>query len=747
MIKKITLATFLPLILISCGGEKGLENVHATGFVVTSAPIANAEITTTDSNPYALDLPSAPTTISNSNGLFYTKDFLSNAKWLYTTIKLPQISANATAKLIAPLPSSVEGYATGEFSTYINIPNTLVAAYMISNPGVSLSEAQIKITNYLGLPSGYDLGPGLLNNNKLFSPSKFISAATSKTTFDDYVKQEIEKISRDSTYTNPYTSVTLQGIFSFIAENIAKGALSAVGGRAANSLLDAIGFSSGSPAPEMYTDPAIISGINGLKDDLASVQKNMLDLKTSLNSGIDYISKDVARVKQEVIYSQYQNVANPTVAIASQINAIYTDLKQVIAVTPAMYAEQRYAWDSKLASVYDRTCQILKSGGDESLNTTISGSAAGTGSIVVTASKLFAAKRFYSYTDSENYQKVLDYFNSLSQALYVLIDFYYAAGVVLDPVIGYGNCSSLSYTSNGLPLKRGPGVLGERLSAATKYLAQQEYLTTIRPIPLNSNVIIDKKSGLMIYTTPVSQKNIIFMGSSSPSVSQKLIQQYGGGVDCAFAQSPFVESGFKSPELTNLGISANTNFNLLQPLPSFASIGLEQPNPDAVSSCYRDYVQTNPKQFLSTATKYASGVDIAKGWRLPTYKEAMSIWADDSTGTYSAYIDPIATLVFNGWPSTLTEFDFKRAQITSGPARKRLAIDGKSANPYSSDARCPQDQLFGMTVSPFDLSLACSAYNSEVLNPLTAAFLPVHVIPVRTLTEVEKTGAGGYFYQ
>jgi hypothetical protein len=104
----------------------------------------------------------------------------------------------------------------------------------------------------------------------------------------------------------------------FVGTNVAKGALSWVGGEVAGWILGDI-FGTNGPSNQ-----DVLDAIDALGKELTGIEATLESLEEQLNTSFDEIQQALIKINQEALYIAWQNVNNQIVVYMNQINTQYS---------------------------------------------------------------------------------------------------------------------------------------------------------------------------------------------------------------------------------------------------------------------------------------------------------------------------------------------------------------------------------------------------------------------------------------
>lgn len=211
---------------------------------------------------------------------------------------------------------------------YVNPVTTMVSRLLDRRPQLGLLRAQILVRLFLGLPVNASLGAALREGkyfqSSYFSQSKFMAAANHYGSFDGYLEKLLSEAIYNRQLRHPFrppgNSGQLGGIASFLAENLAKGALSWAAGQGAGWVAQSAGL----------TTPGATA------DDIAQLQESL----DNLQSSVDQLSKQLDAATQEILaallQTQYSLLASPALALGAQVNGVESDLTYFVEGCPPL---------------------------------------------------------------------------------------------------------------------------------------------------------------------------------------------------------------------------------------------------------------------------------------------------------------------------------------------------------------------------------------------------------------------------
>lgn len=219
------------------------------------------------------DLPDAFTLVAEdvscSNGMAAT-----------ATIAGPDAkAAQATSALpfyVGQMKAEVLHYDPAQDIVHVSPVTTLIAVYRERHPDTDYQTAQTKVKHFLGIPESVDLSVAPDLSEMHFSVAQFITEAEVAGSAELLLETLLAEMQADPSATHPFYSYAVSasvalgvgGAIDFVADNLAKGALSEIGGQSMGWLLSSIGVN---------FDPAA-KAIKEMQADLATIKNSLAEL-------------------------------------------------------------------------------------------------------------------------------------------------------------------------------------------------------------------------------------------------------------------------------------------------------------------------------------------------------------------------------------------------------------------------------------------------------------------------------------
>ncbi|UCF05215.1 MAG: hypothetical protein JSV33_15055 [bacterium] len=380
------------------------------------------------------------------------------------TLRIVAENAKCSDDLLTELKTEVRNFDPTRDIIHINPVTTLLVTYIERFPDIDYEEAQANVKRFLTIPNAIDLRNNLDVAESHFSIMQFLAEAKMQGGVEPLLAHLLEEMEADPLATHPFYAVGLQVrcasvVIGYIAEKLASGALSYVGGEAFGWVLDKIGI--GFPDA---TDMAIKEMQNDLKDI-----KNMLTgLSVQLDNVYSSLLKEIEQTNYDVRVGQLLPLINTTKTVWEDLTFLAG--VKVTAETP----DETKAWvaeeQARLKVVIGQ--QLLPQMDAIQHQQTGIGGAEG---LIQIWSKVVASRhRFLSNKDSEMIHAQFDYFDSLQLSLFGLMIEYYHAAMPKD-------------------------LAKDKLkSLIDNYMEGREKQLTIRPLMIPDNAVMETRTGLMI---------------------------------------------------------------------------------------------------------------------------------------------------------------------------------------------------------------------------------------------------------
>ncbi len=226
------------------------------------------------------------------------------------------------------LSADVRNYNPVKDVVYVNPVTTMVTGVLLRHPEFSLEQAQARVRRFLGMPADASLGAALRETQSFqsayFSESAFLQQANEHGGLVYFMGDLVNQMLANQGAVHRFPSTALQsssgGIASFIAKNLAAGALTWAEGQGLGWVAQSAG---------LITPGATAAQIDQLQQSLDSLQ-----------SSVDQLSKQMAQATQEILNeltkTQYLIIATQAVALASDVNVAEQNLDYYVDGCPPL---------------------------------------------------------------------------------------------------------------------------------------------------------------------------------------------------------------------------------------------------------------------------------------------------------------------------------------------------------------------------------------------------------------------------
>ncbi len=220
------------------------------------------------------------------------------------------------------LSSDVLNFDLVHGAVYVNPVTTLVSRLLAESKGhLTLQQARARVRQFLDLPPNANLGVALRQNkyfkSRYFSQVEFLLGADKYGGVDPFINLLVSEMLAHPELKHPFHPVagpSVQGVLSFVAENLVKGALSWAGGQGCGWVLQSF-LGPAAPPPPYATAEAV----QNLQDGLNALQSSIKELQTQLGD----LEKEI---NQKLDENEYYTVASPAYTTTRYLNDYENDL-------------------------------------------------------------------------------------------------------------------------------------------------------------------------------------------------------------------------------------------------------------------------------------------------------------------------------------------------------------------------------------------------------------------------------------
>jgi hypothetical protein len=339
---------------------------------------------------------------------------------------------------------------------YVNAASTLVSRVLDAYPQMPLHRARALVRSFLGMPRNASLGVALREGkyfrSKYFSAATFLEEARQHGGIDallDILRSDLSA-QPDSTHLfAPAPAGPLQGALSFVAENLAKGALSWAAGQGCGWVAQSAGI----------TTPGATA------EDIANLQEGLANLQSSVDELSKQIQALTTQIFAKLTQTQYNQIVVPALALAAQVNGVEDDLTFFAQGCPAIPETGALSADaissdlctSQKATILAELSDVTINLSFETLSTYVldNSAVAFNGLIHLCSQSLGESLTFFRPADSTKLQNMFDYWDSVqTQAANLKVELLHLNGAQDNPG-GVAQLTSFLGDANANPPTQG----------------------------------------------------------------------------------------------------------------------------------------------------------------------------------------------------------------------------------------------------------------------------------------------------
>lgn len=449
----VCLSVVFSLLVFTGCRDSGKESV-IKGWVSTGEPLAGAQLYILDSNGEKVWESNEPATGDTGSFILEIKNLPDD----FRIIAEGEMGNERTRSV--RLTADYRGFDCETDIIYINVPSTMVSAYIDKNPDAGIEEAKEAVAAKLNLPVWVEPGKDTHTTGKYFSYDVFMDKADGFENLSSYIDHLSESGDTHS-FKETEAEEMLQGIGGTIATSLAKGAASYVGTELTGWALKEMG----------------IGFKDATQDQLNQLQAQMDRISGQIDQMRSEMKEYYERLKNQIDKSSY-NTRVGQIDIIDPIMSIKEDM-DLLASNPYDNKDKKLLDDLKegiktaiqndiLTHVDEIHNQLVGVGGQEPL-------------LKLWSNIIKNRNRFLSYEDSMLVQNQYEYFRQLQEYILLLqVEYFHAIGEEGDNI--------------------------PRIEAALeKYdnnITEQQKLI-LKPIPEGLVICIYNEYGGNMYTTPV----------------------------------------------------------------------------------------------------------------------------------------------------------------------------------------------------------------------------------------------------
>jgi hypothetical protein len=292
MIKRFIGICILSIFLLSCSGNDSDNLEEIQGIAYLHNPVVVSAIDVQDLSGNSLNHYDV---INHSTGYFMERmdEMPYSFKVIITTTDPTDSSETAELQAVA------EDYDPKTELIAVNAVTTMIAQYMDSDPGLTLSEAIDAVKSHLEISSDFDLKDLAGKPDAPFDHAVFISSAiASGNSFNDYITSVTDNVGSGNTQSftsvNSLPALNFDEIAGFIGTNIAQGAMAEAGSDLFGLALQAVGIN-------WFDDDK--SNLSAISTQLTNIATDITNLENQVKNLGEKIESDFDKLEYMTLYS------------------------------------------------------------------------------------------------------------------------------------------------------------------------------------------------------------------------------------------------------------------------------------------------------------------------------------------------------------------------------------------------------------------------------------------------------------
>jgi hypothetical protein len=288
----------------------------------TNSPVAKADIV-----------------VSRLNGkVVFEQDQATNARGFYPAEIHPvpkNFRVTVTWEAQAPyrslglvrMSTDVRNYDPVHGEVYVNPVTTMVSRLLDRRPELGLARAQAIVRFVLGMPANASLGAAMREGpyyqSPVFSESEFLKRANAYGGFDSYLENLVTQAIYHPNETHLFRvqntqSTQLGGIATTVATELAKGAISWLGGKG-------MGWAAAQ---------AGLSTPGATKDDILHLQTQLEGLQSSVDALSNQLTRSTAQINAAINFADYNTLSIQALKLAAQVNVVNQNVTDLADACP-----------------------------------------------------------------------------------------------------------------------------------------------------------------------------------------------------------------------------------------------------------------------------------------------------------------------------------------------------------------------------------------------------------------------------
>jgi hypothetical protein len=329
------------------------------------------------------------------------------------------------------LNADVENFDAVHGIVYVNPVTTIVSRVLDRSRGkLTLQRAQALVRHFFVLPPNASLGAALREGtyfrSRYFSQKVFLAEAAKYWGVEPFLQVLVSQILTQPEATHAFATApdsSVGGVFSFVAENLAKGALSWAAGQGCGWAAQSAGL----------TTPGATA------EDIANLQQGLAGLQSSIDELSEQLQDLVQQLSAKIDAEYYHTTVTPALALAAQVDGVESDLTYFAQGCPPLTDSSSAAIDpvppdfctSQKATVVGELNDVTILHSYETLSTYVLDNKISLSNGIIHQFSLVLGEtvRFFRPADSTKMQDTFDYWDSvLTQAANLKVELLHVNG-------------------------------------------------------------------------------------------------------------------------------------------------------------------------------------------------------------------------------------------------------------------------------------------------------------------------------
>jgi hypothetical protein len=456
---------------------------QVNGWVYIGEPVSNALLTVYDMDGKQILKTDTPAT--NDQGAFLNgviKNLPANFRMVAEGGSLG--GSDFSGRLMA----DVQDFDPNVDTIYLNGVTTMVSSYLDQNPGATVDEATIVVKRFLEIPESVDVASEMLLSGQYFNCEQFLREASDNGGINQYIDKLLTELKNGATH--PFQEpLPPEGAGSWLAETLAEGAVSYVGGELMGWGLSKAGINFGEEDHTAEELAKIQNGMAEMKDEMSKMSVQL----DAINDRLDNITKQLKEMLKEISHkielNEYGTRVGQLNNLISSTDSIQRDLTNFVINTPSNPEVQKQ-------NLINRIERNIVDQGDVIHNQLVG--LGGQKPLITMWREIVYEDRFLTSEDYDLVESQYEYFRQYQEYVLLLQVEYYHAIEGKD-----GENAKL---------------IKDLVGRYEEHMAQQEALLSQ---PIEKNIVVDSKWDWMFYSDNIELGNTFTLnGKTKEEVSK-----------------------------------------------------------------------------------------------------------------------------------------------------------------------------------------------------------------------------------